>query len=273
MQHDTSLPAVQSNQQVFDFNGARVRVITEDPDNPQWVATDVAKVLGYRNSPDMVRRLDEDEKGTRSVRTLGGTQTVTTVTESGLYTAILGSKRSEAKAFKRWVTHEVLPTIRKHGGYLTPRKMEEVLTDPDTIIQLATQLKTERQRAAALEARNQQIEPAARSWDTLAKAGGDFSVSEAAKTLSRDPNITIGRDRLFQKLNALGWIYRTKGHRPHWEAYQTHIDNGRLLHKLSRPFLNERTGEWEQPAPTIRITPKGMGKLHALLTKPVSEVA
>ncbi|WP_151530564.1 MULTISPECIES: BRO family protein [Corynebacterium] len=141
--------------QKFDFKGHGVRVIADDPDNPQWVATDVAKVLGYGSAKDMARRLDEDEKGRRSVPTLGGEQQLTTVTESGLYTAIIGSKRPEAKDFKRWITHEVLPSIRKHGGYLTPSKVQEVLTDPDTIIQLATQLKDERARAekAELEAK------------------------------------------------------------------------------------------------------------------------
>ena len=115
----------------------------------------------------------------------------------------------------------------------------------------------------ALEARNLELEAPAKSWNTMASQGGDYSVSEAAKTLSRDPNIKIGRDQLFRFMARLGWIFRTKGHRAHWEAYQGKaIETGRLAHKLSRPFLNERTGEMEQPSPTVRVTPKGLHELH-----------
>lgn len=246
------------NIQPFDFQGHEVRVLVEGGE-PRWVASDVAKVLGYRMASDMTRRLDEDEKGTRSVRTPGGEQDVTTITESGLYSAILGSKVPAAREFKRWVTHEVLPSIRKRGGYLTPEAAEAALTDPDFIIRLATDLKAERAKVAELK-------PAADSWTYLAAPGGDYGVAGAAKVLSRDPNINIGRNKLFDFMAQLKWIFRTTGKRAHWEAYQDKaINTGRLVHKLSSPFMNERTGEWEQPSPTIRITPKGLHELHKLL--------
>ena len=119
---------------------------------------------------------------------------------------------------------------------------------------------------ATLEAANnkvRELEAPAKSWNTMAAQGGDYSVSAAAKTLSRDPNIRIGRDQLFKFMRELGWIFRTTGRRAHWEAYQDKaINTGRLAHKLSRPFLNEKTGEMEQPAPTVRVTPKGLHELH-----------
>lgn len=122
---------------------------------------------------------------------------------------------------------------------------------------------------ATLEAANnkvRELEAPAKSWNTMAAQGGDYSVSAAAKTLSRDPNIRIGRDQLFKFMRELGWIFRTTGRRAHWEAYQDKaINTGRLAHKLSRPFLNERTGEMEQPAPTVRVTPKGLHELHVAL--------
>lgn len=122
---------------------------------------------------------------------------------------------------------------------------------------------------ATLEAANNKVrklEAPARSWNTMAAQGGDYSVSAAAKTLSRDPNIRIGRDQLFRFMRELGWIFRTTGRRAHWEAYQDKaINTGRLAHKLSRPFLNERTGEMEQPAPTVRVTPKGLHELYVAL--------
>lgn len=117
-----------------------------------------------------------------------------------------------------------------------------------------------------LEQKNTELAPKAQSWDHLAAPGGDYAVAAAAKVLSRDPNIQIGRNQLFARMHELGWIFRTQGKRAHWEAYQDKgINTGRLTHKLSSPFFNERTEEWEQPAPTIRVTPKGLHELHQRL--------
>lgn len=254
---------MKSTIQPFDFRGHEVRVIQGDDGEPRWVAADVAKVLGFSEASAMTRHLDDDEKGLSNWQTPGGEQQMITITESGLYSAILRSRRPEAKDFKRWVTREVLPQIRKRGGYLTPEAVEQTLTDPDFIIRLATDLKEERARRAEVEERNRVIEPAARSWETMAAAGGDYSVAEAAKVLSRDPAIRIGRNRLFAYMHQLGWLFRTRGHRAHWEASQHKaLDTGRLVHKISRPFLNERTGEMETPPPTVRITHKGLHELH-----------
>ena len=249
--------------QPFDFRGHEVRVLQGDDGEPRWVAADVADVLGLGRTHDMVRGLDDDERGTDTIRTPSGDQEMTTITESGLYSVILRSRVPAARDFKRWVTREVLPQIRKRGGYLTPEAVEQTLTDPDFIIRLATDLKEERARRAEVEERNRVIEPAARSWETMAAAGGDYSVAEAAKVLSRDPAIRIGRNRLFAYMHQLGWLFRTRGHRAHWEASQHKaLDTGRLVHKISRPFLNERTGEMETPPQTVRITHKGLHELH-----------
>lgn len=191
---------------------------------------------------------------------------MTVISESGLYSCILRSRKPEAKAFKRWVTREVLPSIRRHGGYLTDQKVEEALLNPDTIIELAQRLKNERARAEAEAARARQLEAPAHSWNALAAPGGDYSVAAAAKVLSRDPAIEIGRDRLFKHMHKIGWIFRTTGRRAHWEAYQDKaINTGRLTHKLGGGFINEKTGEWEQAQPTIRVTPKGLHELHKSL--------
>lgn len=111
----------------FTYEGSSVRLVTDDNGEPWFVASDIAKILGYREAYDMTRRLDADEKGPRSVRTPGGTQEMTTINEAGLYAAILGSKVEGARQFKRWVTHEVLPSIRRHGGYIDPRASEHQL--------------------------------------------------------------------------------------------------------------------------------------------------
>lgn len=111
------------------------------------------------------------------------------------------------------------------------------------------------------EQRAKELEAPARSWSVLAESQGDYSVDEAAKILSRDERITTGRTRLFSFMESLGWIYRY-GSRNRWHAYQTQVDNGRLVQKMSAAFLNTRTGEMENPAPTIRVTAKGLEVLH-----------
>lgn len=101
----------------FDFEGRPVRVVTDAQLEPWFVAADVAQSLDYRMASDMTRSLDDDEKGTQIVRTPSGDQEMLVINESGLYSAILKSRKPEAKRFKRWVTHEVLPAIRKTGRY------------------------------------------------------------------------------------------------------------------------------------------------------------
>ena len=113
-----STRALPTSSQQFYFQDLYVRIVMlGDLPEPWFVATDVAEALEYRNAPDMTRNLDDDEKGTQIVRTLGGDQEMTVINESGLYSAILRSRKPEAKAFKKWVTSEVLPSIRKTGSY------------------------------------------------------------------------------------------------------------------------------------------------------------
>lgn len=113
--------------------------------------------------------LDEDEVTTSKViDSLGREQTANAISESGMYSLVLVSRKPEAKEFKRWVTHEILPSIRKHGGYLTPEKVEEALTDPDTIIRLATNLKNERAERQRLEAENRNLTSKALFADAVA---------------------------------------------------------------------------------------------------------
>ncbi|WP_038292092.1 BRO-N domain-containing protein, partial [Zooshikella ganghwensis] len=108
----------------FKFNTSAVRVINKDGE-PWFVAKDVTEVLGYSLPSAMTRHLDDDEKGMSTMHTPGGSQELQTINESGLYSAILKSRRPEAKAFKRWVTHEVLPSIRKNGGYIAGQEKDD----------------------------------------------------------------------------------------------------------------------------------------------------
>ncbi|WP_084294938.1 phage antirepressor KilAC domain-containing protein [Rhodococcus sp. p52] len=123
----------------------------------------------------------------------------------------------------------------------------------------------EAERAEAAERRAAELEPPAKAWNILASASGNYSVAEAAKILSQDPAISIGRDRLFAFMADQGWVFRSRNPRGGWEAYQTQVDNGRLYERPARPFLNEKTGELELPAPTVRVTVKGIERLRELL--------
>lgn len=108
----------------FEFGGEQVRIVTVDG-KPWFVAGDVSRILGYRMASDMTRRLDMEDRGTHSARTPGGEQEIAVISEPGLYSAILGSRVEGAREFKRWVTHDVIPEIRKTGSYSTPKTLEE----------------------------------------------------------------------------------------------------------------------------------------------------
>lgn len=117
--------------QVFSYNGAQVRTVEQNGE-PWWVLKDVCEILGIANSRDVVNRLDEDEKGVGQIDTLGGAQEMTIISESGLYNVILRSDKPEAKPFRKWVTAEVLPTIRRSGGYIN--NAEELIAKTATAV-------------------------------------------------------------------------------------------------------------------------------------------
>lgn len=119
--------------QIFENqNFGKIRTTIEDS-QPWFVAADVCKALGLDDTSKAVSRLDDDERGATSIRTLGGDQEMTIVSESGLYALILGSRKKEAKSFKRWVTHDVIPAIRKRGMYATPQTVEHALSERNLI--------------------------------------------------------------------------------------------------------------------------------------------
>lgn len=125
---------------------------------PWFVGKDIATVLGYKNPQEAVRtHVDTDDKGVSEILTPGGRQSVPVINESGLYSLILSSKLPTAKRFKKWVTSEVLPSIRKHGAYMTPQTLEAAILNPDTMIRLCQQLKAEQEKNAALTTANLEL--------------------------------------------------------------------------------------------------------------------
>lgn len=186
----------------FTFEDQQIRALTTEGE-PWFVGKDVAEVLGYSNSRKAIAdHVDSEDKGVTKCYTLGGTQQIAIINESGLYSLILSSKLPKAKEFKRWVTSEVLPTIRKHGAYMTPAKIEEVLTDPDTIIQLATQLKQEREGRLIAEQRIGELTPKADYCDRVLADKSLATITQIAKDYGMS-----GR-ALNATLHDLGVIYK-----------------------------------------------------------------
>ena len=178
---------------IFNHLGNDIRVMTDEIGEPLFVLTDLAAVLDITNVTQLRSRLSDDLCQTYPLPDRRGkVQQTWTVNEPGLYEVIIRSDKPEAKAFRRWVTSEVLPSIRKRGGYLTPEATREALRDPDFIIQLAMDLKEERARAAQAEAARAKAEaeveaqrPVAALGKAIETAEGDLTPSAFGKILSK----------------------------------------------------------------------------------------
>lgn len=201
-------PAGEAEAQPFDFNGQAVRVVELDGE-PWFVASDVAKILGYESSYYLTRGLDEDEKGAHIVGTPGGDQEMTIISESGLYSAILRSRVDGAKAFKRWITREVIPAIRKTGSYGAPALPE---LSPGDWARLVLQEETEKKEALA------QLEAAQPAVEYVKQyVGNDDAVTVEAwgaqYGLTRPQAFELLRDKGFIRRHALGDHWSTKRQR------------------------------------------------------------
>ena len=195
--------------QVFSYEGNEVRTVQKGSEI-LWVLKDVCGILGIEKYRDAATRLDDDEREPVLVDTLGGRQEMIAVTESGLYSIILLSRKPEAKKFKRWVTHEVLPTIRKHGAYVTPAKLEELMNDPDSWIKVLTALKEERSAKERLQLEATENKPKVIFADAVSVSEGTILIGELAKILKGN-GIEIGQNRLFEKLRQDGYLIKRKG--------------------------------------------------------------
>lgn len=190
--------------QVFKFNGHDVRTIVKDG-NPWWVAKDVCDVLELTNPTMAIAELDEDEKSTLRITEGGPERNI--ISEPGLYKLIFCSRKPEAKEFKRWITHDVLPSIRKHGAYMTPETLEKTLTNPDFIIKLATELKQEQERRRRLEAQAVLDRPKTIFADAVTESKTSILIGDLAKLIKQN-GINIGQKRLFQWLRENGWLMK-----------------------------------------------------------------
>jgi len=219
-----------------------VRTITRE-DEPWFVAADVCRALEISNNRDALSRLDDDEKGVALTDTPGGQQEMSVINEPGLYTLVLGSRKPEARAFKRWITHEVIPAIRKHGGYLTPPTIEELLDNPDMIVELALKLKAEREKRAEAEKNLMIAKPKVEYFDALVDRNTLTGIRETAKELQ-------WREKDFVSfLLEKGFVYRDQ--KSKLQPYAEQVTDGLFVLKECKSEKSSWSGT------QLMITPKG----------------
>jgi prophage antirepressor-like protein len=247
----------------FPITGDSVRTLLVD-DSPWFVVPDVCTVLGHSNPSVALAMVDEDDRWTlRRSDALSfaypfddlRVQSINLVNESGLYALILRSNVAGAREFKRWVTSEVLPAIRKTGHYGAPA----VPTLPEALRNWAAEIEARQEaegRALAAEHQVRELEPSAHAWDVLASADGDYSAREAANILNRDPAIDTGQNRLLDLLR--DWQIIDRRDIP----YATHTAHVRLR---PRTFTNRATQEEHAAKPQVRLTAQGIRYLHKRL--------
>lgn len=245
----------------FDFHGQTVRTLTDSHGEPWFVAKDVCEILGYSNASKAIADHvdDEDKLNNESLSSLGQ-RGGWIINESGLYGLILSSKMPNAKIFKRWVTSEVLPSIRKTGGYaMSSMSVEEralsIMGELKAIVDRQKRTITSQHEAIT------QMEPKAEAYDTFLDHTGLYKVGEAAKLLSNS-GTSIGQKRLFDYLESIGWIYRNHGK---WTAKQRQVDAGHLYMKDHVTNGTDSNGNPFQYPPTVYVTRRGLNLLQRKL--------
>ena len=203
--------------QVWNYESSEIRTVQVNGE-PWFVLADVCKVLELSSPHKVADRLENDERNQIPVTdSLGRYQNTAIINESGLYTVILRSDKPQAKPFRKWVTSEVLPSIRKHGAYMTDQALEKALTNPDFLIELATQLKAEQEQRRRLEttvaAQNKQMEqdkPKVLFADSVAASSSSILIGELAKLIKQN-GVDMGQRRLFAWMRENGYLIKRCG--------------------------------------------------------------
>ena len=189
----------------------KIRTVEVDG-QPYFIGKDVAEALGYAKARNAIAAhvSQEDKKDALIQGDLGGTQAMTIINESGLYSLILSSKLESAKRFKHWVTSEVLPSIRKHGAYMTDATLEQALTNPNFLIQLATKLKEEQEARKKLEKKVEADKPHTILGRAITTANTSILVGDLAK-LAKQNGVNTGAKRMFEWMRENGYLIKRKG--------------------------------------------------------------
>lgn len=249
--------------QTFNFNAKPLRALTDENGDPWFVAKDVCDILGLENSRKATADLDPDERNTVTISDgIPGNPNKTIIGEPGLYKLIMRSRKPEAKEFQRWVTHEVLPTIRKTGGYIPATEAEsdeDILAKAVLIAQKTIDLKNQQLRAK--DAQIKELESKAQALDTFTDVEDLLLVRDAAKVLSKS-GTPISEKQLREWMKNHGWIYKANCS---WHATAKHCTAGHLVMVLSQDHVTKADGTKFSYPPTVRITRKGLALLHKRL--------
>lgn len=241
--------------QRFEFKGESLRALTNMAGEPWFVAKDACDILGI-DTNHLREALDDDEitnlRNSEVWNQPGRAPLI--ISEPGLYKLIMRSRKPEAKEFQRWVTHEVLPSIRKHGAYMTQQTLDKALTSPDFLIQLATKLKEEQEKV-------KELEPKAKALDDFTNVEDRLLVRDAAKVLS-NAGTPIKEKQLREWMADHNWIFKSGGF---WRATAAHCAAGHLVMVMSQKHGVKDDGTEFAFPPTVRITRKGLALLHKRL--------
>lgn len=242
--------------QRFDFRGASLRTLTDEAGEPWFVAKDVCDILGMSNPSMAVTALDKDEVAQIDPKDYLGSenrsnQAVNIVSEPGLYKLIMRSRKPEAKEFQRWVTHEVLPQIRRTGGYIPTSDADDDMTILAKAVMIGKRtMEAQKQKIASQQSRIVELEPKARFADAVAASDGTCLVGELAKML-RQNGMDIGQNRLFRLLQADGYLGKSGSNRN--VPTQRAMDLG--LFRIKETTVTHADGHT-----TVSRTPKVTGK-------------
>lgn len=238
--------------QKFDFKGAALRTLTDEAGEPWFVLKDCMSILDLGNPTETVKMFDKDEFSTTEViDSIGRRQQTYIISEPGLYRLVMKSRKPEAKEFQRWVTHEVLPQIRKTGGYIPTSESdsdEDIMARAVLVAQKTIERKN--QQIAEQQTRIVELEPKARFADAVAASDGTCLVGELAKML-RQNGMDIGQNRLFRLLQADGYLGKSGSNRN--VPTQRAMDLG--LFRIKETTVTHADGHT-----TVSRTPKVTGK-------------
>jgi anti-repressor protein len=232
----------------FDYNGKEVRTVTVN-DDPWFVAKDVCDILDLSDVSMSLNRLDDDEKDTSSICTPGGMQEMSIVSESGLYSLTLGSKKPESKPFKRWVTHEVIPQIRKTGTYSIKPTDSYIISDP---IERAQAWIKEQEQRKLLADKIEQDKPKVLFADSVATSKSSILVGELAKLICQN-GYKIGEKRLFEWLRSKEYLISRRGSDRNMPT-QKSVEMGLFETKITS--IDHASG-YTSEAKTPKVTGKG----------------
>ncbi|MGR6899585.1 phage antirepressor [Rummeliibacillus sp. BSL5] len=228
--------------QMFNFENQKIRIIDKEGE-PWFVGKDVANVLGYSDTYGALKKhVDLEDKQNCQNSSFESNRGLTIINESGMYSLVLSSKLESARRFKRWVTSEVIPSIRKHGTYMTTDTIEKVLTDPDTIIKIATQLKEEQAKRMAAEAQVERQKPKVLFASAVEASETSILIGQLAKIITQN-GIKIGQNRLFEWMRENGYLGKKGSH--YNEPTQYAMERGWFE-------VTERT--FNNPDGSIRVT-------------------